>query len=142
MSMVEASACLHACGLPGAAGFTPKPSDGNDAGLVAWEMRTYQLQLGYDTVPRFLDLYGAGLADKLATDQSGASELATLLYSDSGSLNVVIELWRHESMQRAQDSRAASRKALRWRDAINQIAQIATSFDTQFLRPLPSSPWR
>ena len=44
--------------------------------------------------------------------------------------------------RRAQDSRAASRKATKWRSAINQIAELSVSFDTQFLRPLESSPWR
>ena len=110
--------------------------------MVAWELRKYQLQLGYDTVPRFLELYKEGLKDKLAADDSGASELATLLYSDSGPLNVVVELWRHETMQRAQDSRKASRKATKWRSAINEIAKLSTSFDTRFMRPMLFSPWR
>jgi|TARA_B100000524_G_scaffold43217_1_gene20649 hypothetical protein len=110
--------------------------------MVAWELRKYQLQLGYDTVPRFLELYKEGLKDKLAADDSGASELATLLYSDSGPLNVVVELWRHETMQRAQDSRKASRKATKWRSAINEIAKLSTSFDTRFMRPMRFSPWR
>lgn len=110
VAMVEATACLQSCGLPGAMGFrvhrdrrgsTLVAAD-NDDTAVAWELRTYQLRLGYDTVPRFLELYGEGLADKLSADDSGASQLATLLYSDSGSLNVVMELWRHESLQRSQ----------------------------------------
>lgn len=143
--MVEATDCLASCGLPGAAGFTtPAPAEaavGVVAPLVCWELRTYQLQLGYDTVPKFFALYGEGLKDKLAADTSGASSLATLLYSDCGSLNVVMELWRHESLQRAQDSRRASRAAPKWRAAIGEIATLATSFDTQYLRPTPSSPW-
>ena len=117
--------------------------------LVTWELRRYQLVLGYPTVPRFLELYGAGLPEKLRVrdcprnpchfgilfgersrvsersysskalivkqaatqiyyrvlrasspvrsacqgevDQTGASTLVTLLYSDSGPLNVVVE---------------------------------------------------
>tara|TARA_B110001452_G_scaffold255373_1_gene247749 strand:- start:26 stop:820 length:795 start_codon:yes stop_codon:yes gene_type:complete len=145
--MLEATDCLESCGLPGAAGFASPPAppevEGAEAPpLVCWELRTYQLQLGYDTVPRFLALYGEGLKDKLAADSSGASSLATLLYSDCGSLNVVIELWRHQSLQRAQDSRRASRAAPKWRAAIGEIATLATSFDTQYLRPTPSSPWQ
>ena len=88
--MLEATDTLRRCGLPGAAGYTPAT---DSASRVAWELRTYQLVLGYSTVPKFLSLYEAGLADKLAADDSGASELATLLYSDCGSLNVVVELW-------------------------------------------------
>ena len=136
----KATACLEECGLPGSGGFNPHPSD--EPEMVAWELRKYQLQLGYDTVPRFLELYKEGLKDKLAADDSGASELATLLYSDSGPLNVVVELWRHETMQRAQDSRKASRKATKWRSAINEIAKLSTSFDTRFMRPMRFSPWR
>jgi len=151
VALVEATSHLQACGLGGAAGFTPGaglskrqtlvPADDGDTAL-AWELRTYQLRLGYDTVPQFLELYAEGLKDKLAADDSGASQLATLLYSDCGSLNVVMELWRHESMQRAQVSRAASRKATKWRHAINEIAKLSVSFDTQMMRPLASSPWR
>ena len=85
-------------------------------------------------MPRFLDLYTAGLQDKLKADDTGASQLVTLLYSDCGPLNVVIELWRHESMQRAQDSRVASRKAAKWKEAIGEIAQLTTSFSTSFMR--------
>ena len=137
--MLEATDALHACGLPGAAGYSSRLKE-HSAG-VAWEMRTYQLVLGYPAVPQFLELYTEGLRDKLAADDSGASELATLLYSDCGPLNVVVELWRHESIQRAQDSRMASRKAVKWKQAIGEIAKISTSFSTLYMRPLRASPW-
>jgi hypothetical protein len=141
--MMEATDLLHSCGLPGAAGFTQAQSGDTSAisAPVTWELRQYQLVLGYATVPKFLALYGEGLADKLAADDSGASQLATLLYSDCGSLNVVVELWRHESMQRAQESRKASRQASKWKAAINEIAQISTRFETTYMRPLRASPW-
>jgi len=143
--MHEATAALESCGLAGAAGFAAQQESagtGGDSARVAWELRQYQLVLGYATVPRFLELYTEGLRDKLAADDSGASQLATLLYSDSGSLNVVVELWRHESMQRAQASRIASRQAAKWKAAIGEIATISTSFSTRMMRPLPSSPWQ
>jgi hypothetical protein len=54
---------------------------------------------------------------------------------------VVVELWRHQSMQRAQDSRVASRKAAKWKQAIGEIAKISTSFSTLYMRPLRASPW-
>lgn len=145
--MLEATDALHACGLVGAAGFeeahpfAAAPSSGG-VPQVVYELRRYQLVLGYPTVPRFLDLYTAGLQDKLKADDTGASQLVTLLYSDCGPLNVVIELWRHESMQRAQDSRVASRKAAKWKEAIGEIAQLTTSFSTSFMRPLRASPWQ
>ena len=144
MVMLEATSCLAACGLPGADGFTPPPkaAPATAAPPVAYELRTYQLQLGYSTVPKFLSLYQEGLADKLQADTSGASTLVTLLYSDCGPLNNVMELWRHESLERSQASRVASRAAPKWRAAIDQIAGLSVSFDTQFMRPLPCSPWR
>ena len=89
--MLEATDVLKSCGLSGAAGFEPLPQQQADA-QVAWELRRYQLVLGYPTVPKFLGLYSEGLKDKLSADDSGASQLVSLLYSDSGSLNVVIEL--------------------------------------------------
>ena len=81
--MNEALPCLQMAGLPGALGFMPPSAvvQPEGASLVAYEMRTYQLQLGYSTVPKFLELYGEGLKDKLAADDSGASELCTLLYT-------------------------------------------------------------
>ena len=93
--------------------------------------------LGYATVPKFLELYGPGLVDKLAVDDSGESKLLSLLHSEAGvaPLNTVVELWRHESAQGAQRSRVASRGATTWRKAIGDIAEIATRFETQLLRP-------
>lgn len=129
--------------MPGALEFVPSPVEADAApSRVTWELRTYQLRLGYDAVPEFLKIYAAGLEDKLRADDSGASALCSLLYSDNGPLNVVHELWRHESLQRSMDSRVASRKATKWREAIGQIATMATSFETRYLRPLASSPWQ
>ena len=81
--MLEATETLRSCGLAGASGFAPAAHEASTQSHVAWEMRTYQLCLGYSTVPTFLELYSEGLRDKLAADDSGASQLATLLYSDS-----------------------------------------------------------
>lgn len=142
--MNEAHGCLDAAGLPGALAYKPPAAAKGDncPSLAAYEMRTYQLQLGYSTVPKFLSLYSDGLQDKLAADDSGMSELCTLLYSDCGSLNVVIEIWRHASLDGSMASRQASRKASKWRSAVDQIAGLALRFETVMLRPVPSSPWR
>ena len=105
---------------------------------AVFEMRTYALKLGYDTVPDFLALYGRGLVDKLRVDDSGASRLVTLLYAEAGAapLNTVVELWRHESAAGSQRSREASRGAAEWRAAIGEIAKLAVRFETQLLAPL------
>ena len=86
----EASATLNEAGLPGL-------QDGLDAVQgCAFELRTYELQLGYDTVPNFLEIYSGGLKDKMEHDDSGESRLISLLHSEAGvaPLNTVIELWR------------------------------------------------
>ena len=87
-----------------------------------------------------LPLTLAACGDK--DDDSGASELCSLLYSDNGSLNVVIELWRHRSLEGSMASRQASRKAGKWRAAVEEIAGLAHTFETAMMRPVPSSPWR
>lgn len=129
----EATKLLNDCGLPGAREFMAEGATSSEATNrgTAWELRTYQLVLGYDAVPQFLKLYGAALPDKLEADTTGKSELVTLLYSDCGPLNRVHELWRHDSLQGAQQSRAASRAASRWRTAIGEIAksEYACVFD-------------
>lgn len=109
-----------------------------------YELRRYQLKLGYDTVPRFLEYYGKGLPSKLgAAGTDPSTSLVTLIYSDVGSLNEVIELWRHGGGTAAMDrSRQAARSATEWRQAIADIAGLAMTFTTTIHKPLPFSPWR
>jgi len=56
-AFVEASTLLANCMLPGALGFKA-PAKKEGSGDVAYEMRVYQLKLGYQRVPDFLKLYG------------------------------------------------------------------------------------
>ena len=56
-AFVEASTLLAKCMLPGALGFKA-PAKKEGSGDVAYEMRVYQLKLGYQRVPDFLKLYG------------------------------------------------------------------------------------
>jgi hypothetical protein len=143
MTFVEATDALRACNLPGLAGYTP-PASAGDSSLVAWEVRKYQLRLGYGTVPKFLSILNEGLGEKLSTIRQARcqSELVSLLFSDSGPLNIFVELWRHQSMQHAQHSREASRAATAWRKTVNELAELSVSFDTQYMRALPDSEWR
>lgn len=128
---VEATATLQGAGLEGAVpasegAVTPAVAAATASSGVCYELRRYQLKLGYPTVPEFLKHYGEGLKDKLRVDQSAASNLVTLLYNEVGPLNSVIELWRHESMQRSQDSRAASRQAPLWKQAVVNLCAYGT----------------
>lgn len=102
------------------------------------ELRHYHLKLGYDTVPNFLQLYGAGLPSKLeAPGTDPGTKLVTLLYSEVGRLNQVVEIWRHghgvEGMER---SRVAARGAIEWRTAVAQLADLALEFRSTVHRPL------
>lgn len=81
-------------GLRGfASDFAAAPASSSGPAPVAsiYELRRYKLQLGYDTVPKFLELYGSGLPSKLAANAPG-TELLSLLYTEVGELNEVIEV--------------------------------------------------
>lgn len=108
------------------------------------ELRRYQLKLGYDTVPEFLKLYEAGLPSKLnAEGTDPTSELVTVMHTDVGPLNQVMEVWRHGAGTAAMNkSRAAARGAAEWRQAIAGIADLAVSFTTAIHKPAAFSPLR
>jgi len=120
------------------------PQVDSDDGNCIYEIRRYRLKLGYDTVPKFLGLYGEGLPSKLAakgTDRS--TSLTTVIYSEVGNLNEVIELWRHGGGTAAmENSRVAARTAVEWRNAIAQIAKLANEFNSSIHRPAHFSPWQ
>ena len=102
------------------------------------EIRRYYLKLGYDTVPNFLKLYGTGLPSKLdAHGTDPTTSLVTLLYSEVGRLNEVIEIWKHgNGVAAMEQSRIAARKAQEWRTAIASIADLAIEFRTSIHRPI------
>jgi hypothetical protein len=104
------------------------------------ELRRYYLKLGYDTVPKFLDLYGKGLPSKLhAPGTDPTTSLVTLLYSEVGRLNEVIEIWRHgNGVPAMEQSRTAARKAQEWRSAIASIAELAIEFRSTIHQPIIS----
>ena len=109
-----------------------------------YEFRRYQLKLGYDTVPKFLDMYEGGLPSKLGAEGTDpTTNLITLLYTECGPLNEVLEIWRHGTGTTAMDrSRVAARKATEWRDAIANIAGLAETFTSTIHKPTDYSPLR
>jgi hypothetical protein len=105
------------------------------------ELRRYQLKLGYDTVPKFLELYGRGLPSKLnAPGTDPTTMLVTILYTEVGQLNEVIEIWRHGSTSAMERSRVAARAATEWRRSIAEIAGLANVFTNTIHKPLLFSP--
>ena len=115
-----------------------------DASSAIYEVRRYQLKLGYTTVPRWLELYSKGLPSKLgAPGTDPTSSLVTVIYNEVGSLNEVIELWRHGGGTGAMEtSRQAARGAQEWRQAIASIAELAITFQSTIHKPLACSPWK
>ena len=115
---------------------TVRPGDEIKNNYSVLEIRRYNLKLGYDTVPKFLEIFGAGLPSKLKTQDSTTS-LMTLLYSEVGRLNEVIEIWSHgEGVPAMERSRVAARKAQEWRGAIASIADLAIEFRSTIHRPI------
>lgn len=106
------------------------------------EIRRYNLILGYDTVPKFMNLYERGLPSKLSAEGTDpTTSLVTLLYSEVGRLNEVIEIWRHGDGTAAMEkSRAAARGATPWRTSIAEIAPLAVEFTSTIHKVSSFSP--
>jgi hypothetical protein len=123
-------------GIPGL--MKPLSNHDQQQGSSIYEFRKYHLKLGYDTVPKFLSLYEAGLPSKLgAVGSDPTTSLVTLLYTEVGQLNEVIEVWKHGAGVKAMEkSRVAARSAPEWRQAIKEIAELAIYFRSTIYTPL------
>ena len=60
-----------------------------------FELRTYQLELGYNPIPKLIELMAHGLPSKLASDQKKEGTLVGMFFSDVGRLNRFVEIWRY-----------------------------------------------
>jgi hypothetical protein len=107
-----------------------------------YEVRRYQLVLGYDVVPKFIDNYCSGLDSKLEVSREAGSRFCSLLYTEVGSLNEVIEIWRHEGVAGMEQCRVLSRHSQLWKKAIGSIAPLALRFNNTLLKPAPFSNWQ
>ena len=121
----------------------PSFSDDVSASDCIYEMRRYKLKLGYDTVPNMLKFYEDGLPSKLNSEGDPSTSLVTVLYSEVGVLNEVIEIWRHGGGNEAMNrSRFAARRAKEWRTAIGNIGEIALEFTSTIHKPQSFSPFK
>jgi hypothetical protein len=105
-----------------------------------YELRTYQLELGYNPVPKLVEEFTKGIPAKLAAADYG--QLVLIAASEVGDLNKVIELWRFDDAASCLRHREASRKVAAWKTAIGAIAPSVQSFKTTFLTPLTCSPFQ
>ena len=123
---------------PGDSGALAVEGEGN----CIYEFRKYQLKLGYDTVPKFMEFYEAGLPSKLRTTDPTTS-LVSLFSTEVGTLNEVFEIWRHgNGVTSMEISRANAREAGDWRKAIGGIAELAVSFQSTVHKPLDFSNYQ
>jgi len=67
----------------------------------------------------------------------------TVLSTEVGRLNEVMEIWRHGNGSTAMEiSRHAARGAQEWRSAIASIADLALEFTSTIHKPTKFSPIR
>jgi hypothetical protein len=106
-----------------------------------YEVRKYQLILGYDVVPKFIELYCSGLQSKLEASKGAGSRFCSLLHSEVGMVNQVMEIWRHDAVDAMVKSRVLSRQSQLWSKAVANIAPLAHSFTNTVYAPTPLSKW-
>ena len=85
-------------------------SDFNDKPGV-FELRAYQLELGYNPIPKLVAHMAEGLPSKLASDPDENGALIGMFYSDVGRLNRFVEVWRYDHAETHRG--ALSAQALR-----------------------------
>lgn len=110
------------------------------AARPVYEMRQYQLHPGYGSVPKLREIFLEGLPHKVAADPTG--RLVGFLYTDFGTLNRVVELWRYPSAQACIDARQAARRVQPWRECIGKVTPGVQHFTTELLAPTPLSRWK
>lgn len=107
---------------------------------AVYEIRHYQLKPGYDSVPKLIEIFQRGLPDKLKHCDEKTGQLMLLAHSDVGILNQFIEIWRYPNAAASITHRESSRKALKWREAINEAAKITVTFQNRLMLPSRCSP--
>ena len=105
-----------------------------------FELRAYQLELGYNPIPKLVAHMAEGLPSKLASDPDENGALVGMFYSDVGRLNCFVEVWRYDSAQKHIAAREAARGAQTWRACVGHIAPMVQMFDTKLTEPTRCSP--
>jgi len=112
----------------------------NDEKPGVFELRAYQLELGYNPIPKLVAHMAEGLPSKLASDPDENGALVGMFYSDVGRLNRFVEVWRYDSAQKHIAAREAARGAQTWRACVGHIAPMVQMFDTKLTEPTKCSP--
>jgi hypothetical protein len=136
---LELTAIRDAAGLLPFSAFMPKTA-AQKSPSACYEMRTYQLILGYNPVPLLSNAFASGIPAKIKSADYG--QLVGCAASEIGDLNKVIELWRFDDADACLRHRAASRGVSEWKVCIGSIAPTVQSFNTSLLKPLEGSRWQ
>jgi hypothetical protein len=112
----------------------PLSGDRNEQSKSMFEIRTYQFQAGYDTVPRAVSEFEMAIPSKIAaaTQQGINQELSFFGHTDVGYLNTVIEIWRYPTAQECIRAREASRTVKQWKSCIQAITPSVMHFKSGF----------
>eukprot|EP00892_Ulva_mutabilis_P011645 jgi/Ulvmu1/8853/UM049_0035.1 len=105
-----------------------------------YEIRQYQLHPGYGTVPKVVDELVAGLPHKIASSEDGTPVFFG--FTELGTLNTFVEIWRYRNSHGCMAGRGRSRTAPEWKAAVANIAPHVQLFHTALMRPLWFSPWQ
>ncbi|KAL7573049.1 hypothetical protein ACA910_018741 [Epithemia clementina (nom. ined.)] len=142
---------------------SPSSSDLNtDGGESILEIRRYQLSFGQGTLHRFLELHQKGVRAKKAalstttttTRTTTTTTLVTVLCSELGPMNQVMEIWRHVGVGSStvdaildasrEQQRHDSPETLPWSQAMEQMEQehLVMHYSTSIHKPTSFSPLR
>ena len=108
--------------------------DNKEQSQSMFEIRTYQFQAGYDTVPRAVSEFEKAIPSKVAAaaQQGINQELSFFGHTDVGYLNTVIEIWRYPTAQECIRAREASRTVKQWKSCIQAITPSVMHFKSGF----------
>ena len=116
--------------------------DGDDGKGVVYEIRTYNLKLGYDTVPRWYDYYASGIGGKVSLCLPG-TRLVTVMDTSVGEMNKVVEVWRHGGGAGGMEGRRVRTRGSReWGEAVLGISGLTTGFRNEVIVPAEFSVWK
>lgn len=107
------------------------PSGGAMTRGAMLEIREYQFQAGYDTIPSVLEAFQKAIPEKIqaASDRGlEGHELVFFGYTDVGILNNLVEIWKYPTAQTCILARQASRSVDSWRECIKTITPRVQHF--------------
>lgn len=126
-------------------GFTVESlgSSGADAKGTLYEIVRYKLKVGYDVASDFMSAHEKSIRLKQeAIAGTTTSQFCSVLLSEFGAKNEVIELWRHSSMEGLLRMHEASRTNQTWKESIQRIAPITMEVTSTLTRPTAFSNWK